>query len=134
MLSLADSYQQLKRHNAEELKGRLSVRFLGEEGLDAGGLAREWFLVLSREIFNPNYALFRPSANNTNVFQPNKFSFWNREHLQYARVQPLPLRFVSGTHRSVCQVVFVRGALCWQGDLRRAAAGRLFHAVRARGG
>jgi E3 ubiquitin-protein ligase HUWE1 len=32
--------------------------------MDAGGLIREWYLLLSREIFNPNYALFKPSINN----------------------------------------------------------------------
>ena len=45
--------------------------------MDAGGLTREWFLVLSREIFNANYALFRSAADNTAVFQPNKLSCWN---------------------------------------------------------
>lgn len=38
---------------------RLSVVFHGEEGIDAGGVTREWYSVLAREIFNENYALFR---------------------------------------------------------------------------
>ena len=29
--------------------------------MDAGGVSREWYLSLSKEIFNPNYALFKPS-------------------------------------------------------------------------
>ena len=33
----------------------------GEEGQDAGGLLREWYVIISREIFNPNYALFKSS-------------------------------------------------------------------------
>ncbi len=28
-----------------------------------GGVSREWYLMLSREIFNPINALFKPSAN-----------------------------------------------------------------------
>ena len=35
---------------------------IGEEGQDAGGLLREWYVIISREIFNPNYALFKSSA------------------------------------------------------------------------
>lgn len=41
---------------------RLWVIFDGERGLDYGGLSREWFLILSREMFNPYYGLFEYSA------------------------------------------------------------------------
>jgi E3 ubiquitin-protein ligase HUWE1 len=65
------------------LKGKLKIKFVGEEGVDAGGLTREFFLLLSRAIFNPNYALFAPSADNANVFMPNKLSYHNPDHLRY---------------------------------------------------
>lgn len=48
--------------DSEALKTRLWVIFDGERGLDYGGLSREWFLILSREIFNPYYGLFEYSA------------------------------------------------------------------------
>ena len=51
-------------------------------GIDAGGLTREWYLVLSREIFNPNYALFTTAADGT-TFQPNPLSMINMNHLDY---------------------------------------------------
>ena len=35
---------------------------LGEAGLDYGGVAREWFYLLSKEMFNPYYGLFEYSA------------------------------------------------------------------------
>lgn len=41
-----------------QMRGKLSIVFSGEEAVDAGGVVREWFGILSREIFNPNYALF----------------------------------------------------------------------------
>lgn len=44
----------------EELKKSLKVRFSGEEGIDAGGLRKEWFLLLVREIFDPNFG--KPSS------------------------------------------------------------------------
>jgi E3 ubiquitin-protein ligase HUWE1 len=58
-------------------------QFEGEEGVDAGGVTREWFLMMSRQIFNPNYALFRPSSINSNVFQPNPLSSLNPDHLAF---------------------------------------------------
>ena len=78
-----DSYFQFQNLTTEDLQGKLTVKFVGEEGIDAGGVAREWFLVLSRAIFNPDYALFRSAAANNNVFQPNRFSWVNPDHLQY---------------------------------------------------
>ncbi|KAI9844540.1 MAG: putative E3 ubiquitin-protein ligase [Sclerophora amabilis] len=42
----------------EEIKKGLRIVFLGEEGIDAGGLRKEWFLLLVREIFDPNHGMF----------------------------------------------------------------------------
>ncbi|KAI9652321.1 MAG: putative E3 ubiquitin-protein ligase HTD2 [Alyxoria varia] len=44
--------------NHEDVKKGLRVHFIGEEGVDAGGLRKEWFLSLVREIFDPHHALF----------------------------------------------------------------------------
>jgi len=68
--------------NPEEVKyGKLSIRFHGEEGVDAGGVTREWFQVLSRQMFNPDYYLFIPVASDRTTFHPNKQSGVNEEHL-----------------------------------------------------
>jgi hypothetical protein len=72
----------MKNLDALSLKGRMTVEFTGEEGRDAGGLTREWYTILSREIFNPNYALFKPSANGV-TFQPSPQSGVNHDHLSY---------------------------------------------------
>ncbi|KAI9753814.1 MAG: hypothetical protein M4579_004995 [Chaenotheca gracillima] len=42
----------------DEIKKGLRIVFLGEEGVDAGGLRKEWFLLLVREIFDPNHGMF----------------------------------------------------------------------------
>ena len=60
-----DSYHQLRLHSAQEMRGKLNIAFRGEEGIDAGGVTREWYLKLSQQIFNPNYALFTQSAEST---------------------------------------------------------------------
>ena len=44
------------------LKARLWIEFELEKGLDYGGVAREWFFLLSKEMFNPYYGLFEYSA------------------------------------------------------------------------
>ena len=43
---------------AGDIKKGLRIDFVGEEGIDAGGLRKEWFLLLVREIFDPNHGLF----------------------------------------------------------------------------
>lgn len=39
----------------EEIKKGLRIEFQGEEGVDGGGLRKEWFLLLVREVFNPDH-------------------------------------------------------------------------------
>ena len=39
----------------EEIKKGLRIEFKGEEGIDAGGLRKEWFLLLVRDLFNPEH-------------------------------------------------------------------------------
>jgi E3 ubiquitin-protein ligase HECTD2 len=39
----------------EEVKKGLRIEFKGEEGVDAGGLRKEWFLLLVRDVFNPEH-------------------------------------------------------------------------------
>lgn len=79
-----DSFRSLHFKSGEEIKyGKLSIRFAGEEGVDAGGVTREWFQVLSRQMFNPDYALFIPVASDRTTFHPNKLSKVNDEHLHF---------------------------------------------------
>lgn len=42
----------------EEVKKGLRIEFHGEEGVDAGGLRKEWFLLLTRDIFDPLHGMF----------------------------------------------------------------------------
>ena len=44
---------------SEDIKKGLRIIFRGEEGIDAGGLRKEWFLLLIREVFNPEHGKFR---------------------------------------------------------------------------
>ncbi|KAI1388266.1 uncharacterized protein F4822DRAFT_240233 [Hypoxylon trugodes] len=79
-----DSFKSLYFKTGEEMKfGKLSIRFHGEEGVDAGGVTREWFQVLARQMFDANYALFVPVSSDRTTFHPNKLSGINDEHLMF---------------------------------------------------
>lgn len=79
---LEDSYNQLRLRSTQDLKGRLTVHFQGEEGIDAGGLTREWYQLLSRVIFDKGALLFTTVGNDA-TFQPNPNSVYQTEHLSY---------------------------------------------------
>ena len=77
-----DSFSRLSYRSAEELRGKLTIHFEGEEAIDAGGVKREWLSLLSKEMFNPNYMLFTLAKNGT-TYTPNSDSGkYNPEHLQ----------------------------------------------------
>ncbi|KAK9462024.1 uncharacterized protein V1516DRAFT_701414 [Lipomyces oligophaga] len=79
-----DSYRALHFKTAEEIRySKLNIRFIGEEGVDAGGVTREWFQVLARQMFNADYALFTPVASDRTTFHPNRTSAVNPEHIFY---------------------------------------------------
>ncbi|GAA6048825.1 hypothetical protein JCM3770_003640 [Rhodotorula araucariae] len=81
-----DSFSVFQRKSGDDIKyGKLNVKFYGEEGVDAGGVTREWFGVLARRMFNPDYALFQPQAADALTYQPNKSSAINEYHLHYFR-------------------------------------------------
>ena len=78
-----DSFRELYRRSAEELKGNLYIQFEGEEGQDVGGLLREWYLIIAREMFNPNYALYQLTPGDRVTYIPNALSHVNPNHLNY---------------------------------------------------
>ncbi|KAJ2693426.1 hypothetical protein H4R19_006014, partial [Coemansia spiralis] len=79
------SYNEIMRVPVSELKKRLMIKFDGEDGLDYGGVSREFFFLLSHEMFNPSYCLFEYSAHDTYTLQINPHSAINPEHLNYFR-------------------------------------------------
>jgi len=83
---MEDSYRQIISARPDHLKARLWIEFAGEVGLDYGGVAREWFFLLSKEMFNPYYGLFEYSATDNYTLQINPNSgLANHHHLRYFR-------------------------------------------------
>uniref|UniRef100_A0A4W4F0J5 E3 ubiquitin-protein ligase n=1 Tax=Electrophorus electricus TaxID=8005 RepID=A0A4W4F0J5_ELEEL len=78
-----DSFQQIMSFHPQDLRRRLWVIFPGEEGLDYGGVAREWFFLLSHEVLNPMYCLFEYAGKDNYCLQINPASSINPDHLKY---------------------------------------------------
>uniref|UniRef100_A0A8C5FF74 HECT-type E3 ubiquitin transferase n=1 Tax=Gadus morhua TaxID=8049 RepID=A0A8C5FF74_GADMO len=83
---LEGTFDQVMAFSRKELqKNKLYVSFLGEEGLDYSGPSREFFFLLSQELFNPYYGLFEYSANDTYTLQISPMSALVENHLQWFR-------------------------------------------------
>uniref|UniRef100_A0A672MKW0 E3 ubiquitin-protein ligase n=1 Tax=Sinocyclocheilus grahami TaxID=75366 RepID=A0A672MKW0_SINGR len=80
-----ESYRRIMSlKKPDSLKARLWIEFESEKGLDYGGVAREWFFLLSKEMFNPYYGLFEYSATDNYTLQINPNSgLCNEDHLSY---------------------------------------------------
>lgn len=68
---LRDSVDAILTIPPTDMNRIFRFEFLGEPGMDAGGLAREWFQLVSQEIFNPNFGLFLISNSNQMCLQIN---------------------------------------------------------------
>lgn len=72
---LEDTTQALERATPEDLRRQLKVVFEGEQGVDEGGLAREFFRLLSARVFTADCGLFDPAvAQNARVLWFDKNS------------------------------------------------------------
>ncbi|KAG8230832.1 hypothetical protein J437_LFUL010229 [Ladona fulva] len=83
---LEDAFNKIMSASKKELqKSKLYVTFDREEGLDYGGPSREFFFLLSRELFNPYYGLFEYSANDTYTVQVSPMSAFVDNHHEWFR-------------------------------------------------
>ncbi|EPQ05572.1 Putative E3 ubiquitin-protein ligase HERC3 [Myotis brandtii] len=55
---VGDALRELSIHSDIDLKKPLKVIFDGEEAVDAGGVTKEFFLLLLKELLNPIYGMF----------------------------------------------------------------------------
>lgn len=70
---IQDTLQQLSRYQPEEYKKPLKVQFIGEQGIDEGGVRKEFFQLLIKELFDVNYGMFTVD-DETRVYQFNPLS------------------------------------------------------------
>lgn len=56
---VADTLRELAQYDSSDLKKPLRVKFHGEEAEDAGGVKKEFFMLLLKEILDPKYGMFK---------------------------------------------------------------------------
>ncbi|XP_010081468.1 PREDICTED: probable E3 ubiquitin-protein ligase HERC4 isoform X3 [Pterocles gutturalis] len=56
---VGDAVEVLRKTKNVDYKKPLKVIFLGEEAVDAGGVRKEFFLLIMRELLDPKYGMFR---------------------------------------------------------------------------
>ena len=57
-----DALNEIARQRARDLLKPLRVHFIGEDGIDAGGVKKEFFQLLVTELLCPDYGML--------IFQP----------------------------------------------------------------
>ena len=66
---LSDSLSQVMQSSSARLRAGLAVEYVGEDGVDRGGLGRDWFSQLALEIFSPANELFKLVENGKNIYR-----------------------------------------------------------------
>ncbi|XP_011505541.1 PREDICTED: probable E3 ubiquitin-protein ligase HERC4 [Ceratosolen solmsi marchali] len=56
---VADTLRELADYSSDDLKKPLRVKFHGEEAEDVGGVKKEFFMLLLKEILDPKYGMFK---------------------------------------------------------------------------
>jgi len=64
---IQETLMQLAAH-LEDLKKPLRVQFIGEEGVDAGGVRKEFFQVLTRQLLDPAYGMFKHDEETNTIW------------------------------------------------------------------
>lgn len=74
-----DSLQCI-RINQDNLKKGIRVQFINEPGIDAGGLKKEWFLLLTRALFSPSTGMLHEVEDSLflwfNIIPANNFEIY----------------------------------------------------------
>ncbi|KYQ92994.1 putative E3 ubiquitin-protein ligase [Tieghemostelium lacteum] len=78
---LEDTYRQLSQVPTQQLVQNISIKFIGEEGVDMGGLKKEWFSLVFKQLFDPLYGLFVLNTNYSLSISPT--SHLQPDHLAY---------------------------------------------------
>ena len=69
-----DALNEIARQRSKDLFKPLRVHFIGEDGIDAGGVKKEFFQLLKTELLSPDYGML--------VFQPVSWPTRKRDELR----------------------------------------------------
>ncbi|TMW57363.1 hypothetical protein Poli38472_003288 [Pythium oligandrum] len=71
---LSDSIDALASLSPTQVRAPIRVEFIGEQGIDAGGVYREWFLLLNEAIVSPDAGIFTCVNKEDQTFYLNPHS------------------------------------------------------------
>ena len=77
---IEDTLNEISKQEIKKFRFPLKVEFIGEDGVDEGGLKKEFFMLLTHEIFNFQNNMFTYNTK-TNLFTFNYFS--NEQIIKY---------------------------------------------------
>ncbi|TMW57154.1 hypothetical protein Poli38472_003079 [Pythium oligandrum] len=80
---LHNSCEQLLWATPDQLHQSLRIKFANEPGVDAGGLVREWFTLMTKEVFDDATGLFYTSGNGDSLMINPASSEASVDHLMY---------------------------------------------------
>ncbi|KAJ1343407.1 hypothetical protein BSLG_001997 [Batrachochytrium salamandrivorans] len=75
-------YLQTRRKSTHDLKKQLRISFFGEEGIDEGGVQKEFFQLVVRDMFNPSYGMFRYNEESRMCWFANLSTLRDKETLE----------------------------------------------------
>ncbi|XP_065178800.1 ubiquitin-protein ligase E3B-like [Sycon ciliatum] len=83
---LEDGFAQLSKLRIQDAKGIIRIKFVNEQGLDEAGIDqdgvfKEFLEEIVKQVFNPNFALFKSVEEGSNVY-PSPNSYLHNDHLQ----------------------------------------------------
>lgn len=65
---VADTIREIRNYSRKDYKKPLKVKFCGEEAEDAGGVRKEFFMLLLREILDPKYGMFKEFEDSRQIW------------------------------------------------------------------
>ncbi|XP_065221195.1 E3 ubiquitin-protein ligase HECW2 isoform X4 [Planococcus citri] len=105
---LQNAFNKIMSTSKRDLqKCKFHAHFENEEGLDYGGPSREFFFLLSRELFNPYYGLFEYSAHDTYTVQISPMSTFVDHYQEWFRFSGRVLGLAL-VHKYLLDVFFTR--------------------------
>uniref|UniRef100_A0A670YPX1 HECT-type E3 ubiquitin transferase n=1 Tax=Pseudonaja textilis TaxID=8673 RepID=A0A670YPX1_PSETE len=69
---VGDAMEVLRKTKNVDYKKPLKVIFVGEEAVDAGGVRKEFFLLIMRELLDPKYGMFRYNEDSRLIWFSDK--------------------------------------------------------------
>lgn len=65
---VADTIREIRNYSRKDFKKPLKVKFCGEEAEDAGGVRKEFFMLLLKEILDPKYGMFKEHEDSRQIW------------------------------------------------------------------